>query len=144
MALGVILILLLLMPHKTAGQIEDGDEQVVATSTTEMPLSIPEKKPLTVIEKIKLYSEEYNLDYELNVKVAKAESHFINRCNYLYTDERGMYTACGIYQITRTTYRSFCGDPSERFDVDKNIQCAMKIMSTSGYHHWNESKQNWK
>jgi len=108
------------------------------------PVVLQETLPETVEEKIVWYAERYGPDPSTMLRICKAESGLRNVPNYLYTDESGRYTAYGICQITRTTYRTYCGeDVSERMDVDKNIECAMIIASTSGLHHWNESRANW-
>ena len=75
--------------------------------------------------------------------IAGAESKFRNVPNFKYTNESGHYTAFGIFQITRTTFKSLCGDPADRMDIQKNIECAMKIAKESGLHHWSESQENW-
>ncbi len=77
------------------------------------------------------------------VEIAKAESELKNVCNHKYDGENGMYTACGPFQITRTTYKAFCGDPAERLEIDKNIDCAFEILEESGDHHWDESRATW-
>lgn len=76
--------------------------------------------------------------------IAKSESRFKNVPNYLYDGEDGYYTAFGIFQITRTTYKGYCGDPAERKDITKNIECAMIILTESGDHHWNPSRYAWE
>lgn len=67
----------------------------------------------------------------------------MNVWNYMHDEAPDYYTAFGIFQIIRTTYEHFCGDPEERFDIDKNIECAMIIASTSGTHHWSASEGAW-
>jgi len=138
----LIVLSLFLLPRETEGEPMTPAVTSVA-STTDDTIVVIEKKQ-TVDDKIRFYSDKYKLNTELNLKVAKAESQLKNVCNYKYTSETGRYTACGIYQITRSTYRSYCGDPKDRFDIDKNIECAMVIMSTSGYHHWKESQDKWE
>ena len=98
---------------------------------------------LTIPEKIIKMSEQYGLNSSTMLAIAKAESQFKNVPNYLYTDENGRHTAFGIFQINGSTYEWLCGPRSERFDIDKNIECAMIIASQSGLHHWNESKHGW-
>lgn len=102
---------------------------------------------LSVEEKIEYKALEYDLDPELMVAIAKAESYshgeFHNIWNWRHDERPNYYTAFGIFMIVRTTYLGFCGDPEERFDIDKNIECAMIIASTSGTHHWSESAHVW-
>lgn len=77
--------------------------------------------------------------------IAVAESNLENIPNTLYTDEEGRYTAYGTFQINRSTYTSYCGeDYLSRFNIIVNIDCAMTIATTSGYHHWCESYEGWK
>ena len=86
----------------------------------------------------------YGLDPKLMLAIAKSESECKNKPNYLYDGEKGRYSAFGIFQITRTTYREYCNNNiADRFIPEKNIDCAMIIATTSGLHHWNESKHKW-
>jgi hypothetical protein len=96
-----------------------------------------------VVVLIKKKCDNYDVDCSLALKIVKAESNYKNVPNFLYTNEKGKYTAYGIFQITRTTYKAFCGDPKERMDIEKNIDCGLKIMQDSGVQHWSESKRNW-
>lgn len=105
--------------------------------------SEPQEVELTIEGKIIKKANEYGLDPDVMLAIADAESNFENVPNYLYDGEDGKYTAFGIFQITRTTFRHFCGDPDDRKDIDKNIECAMVIASESGLHHWSESKSMW-
>lgn len=125
-------------------------EAEIATSTASESLSEPlaPQMDFETTEGIKsaiaLKSKASGLNSGVMLAIAKAESRYRNVPNYKYTSEKGYYTAYGIFQITRTTYRAFCGDPAERLDVEKNIDCAMKIAKTSGLHHWDESAYAWK
>ncbi len=101
---------------------------------------------LSVEDKIRIKADEYGLNQELMLRIADAESQFRSVPNYKYTDENGRYTAFGIFQITRTTWKTYCDEDNtleQRSNIDKNIECAMIIASESGVHHWNESKNNW-
>lgn len=125
-------------------------EAEIATTTASKSLSEPLAPQMSFdsVEGIKsaiaLKSKASGLNSGVMLSIAKAESRYRNVPNYKYTSEKGYYTAYGIFQITRTTYRAFCGDPAERLDIEKNIDCAMKIASESGLHHWNESAYAWK
>lgn len=133
---GVLLLAVLTSIPQKIEYVAGADNSVVLQETV--------KEPETVEEKIVWYAEKYGVNPDIMLKISDAESNFSNVPNYLYTDEQGRYTAYGIFQITRTTYRHYCNeDVSERMDVDKNIECAMIIASTSGLHHWDESKANW-
>jgi hypothetical protein len=97
-----------------------------------------------VVEEINTLSKQAGLNPETMKAIANAESGFRTVCNWKYTDEKGKYTACGVFQITRTTFRSFCSDDvALRFDNHENIMCAVKIAKESGLHHWDESG-DWK
>lgn len=93
----------------------------------------------TLIER---YTWKYTEDATLALNVAYAESQFRNVPNYKYDGENGKYTAYGPFQLTRTFYKSFCGNPMERLIVEKNIECAVKVMYTrkNALNHWKESK----
>ena len=124
----------------------------------EIPQIYPSPKPLKsvyrgdtltdeqslIMDEIEATAQGSGINPDTLKAIAYAESRFLNVCNYKYTDESGYYTACGIFQITRSTFKAFCGDPFFRFDIHKNIKCAVKIASESGLQHWDESKQGWK
>jgi len=124
---------------------------ITSTPSTAEYIAPPQDELINVIEmsiedRIIIKSSEYGLNPELMLKIADAESQFRSVPNYKYTDENGRYTAFGIFQITRTTWKTYCDEDNsleQRSDVDKNIECAMIIASESGVHHWNESKSNW-
>lgn len=119
-----------IIPSKTIEYIAEPQEQI------EVELSIEGK----IIKS----ATEYGLNVETMLRIADAESDFKNVPNYKYTDEDGRYTAYGPFMITRTTYKEYCSDNVlDRMDIDKNIDCAMKIATKSGLHHWNESRTNW-
>lgn len=119
------------------------DTPVVSQIAPEPP-HVETPKLKTVKELVDEKCQATKLDCILVNKIAKAESKYLNVPNYLYTDENGHYTAYGIFQITRTTYRAFCGkNVAERMDIEKNIDCALKIMRVSGYQHWSESQDSW-
>ena len=88
---------------------------------------------------------EYGLNPNIMIDIAIAESgmELEQVWNYKYEENKNYYTAFGVFQIVSSTYEAFCGSPEERFDIDKNIECAMIIASESGHHHWNESKKSW-
>lgn len=109
-----------------------------------------EAKSLTISEMIQKHAKEYGyskegvLLTEVMPKICKAEGECKNVPNWKYTDENGYYTAFGIFQITRSTYRQYCGPNTiERKDPEKNIICAMKIAKYSGLFHWDESAHAW-
>ncbi len=136
----VLSLLFAIIYNVTKPTVAEGEE--VCAQATSTPAIV--EKPLTVEEKIVAKAEEYGLKPNTMLAIAKAESKYRNVPNFKYTGESGYYTAAGIFQITKTTYRSFCGsDISERWDVDMNIECAMRIASSSGLHHWSESAANW-
>lgn len=120
---------------------------IPSTTAYVAPPQVVEVVELTVQEKIVRYAKDYGVDASIMLAIADAESNFKSVHNYLYTDENGRYTAVGIFMILKSTWKDYCGDNNQyanRMDEDKNIECAMKIASKSGYHHWNESKHNWK
>jgi len=95
--------------------------------------------------KIRAKAIEYGLNPNLMVEIAIAESglNLEQVWNYRYEEDPDYYTAFGIYQVVSSTYEHFCGNPEERFDEDKNIECGMIIASESGIHHWSESSHIW-
>lgn len=120
--------------------------RTTALKAPQRPLEAPRTNAIVrsdTYDLVTKYAEKNKLDVALVHRIVKAESGYKNIPNYLYTSEKGKYTAYGIFQITRSTYKQFCGDPSERLDEENNIACAMKIITTSGYQHWDESKKSW-
>ncbi len=101
-------------------------------------------KPSDVRGLIVWYAEFFETDPALPIAVARAESNFKNVPNYLYDGEDGYYTAYGIFQITRTTFKAFCGNPDLRKDIEENIKCGVKIIANGGIGHWNASSAVWE
>lgn len=87
---------------------------------------------------IGLEASRWGLDPTLALSIAYAESGYHNVPNYI---NDSTHTAYGIFQLTKTFYRTFCGDPEERLIPEKNIACAIKVMATqqNPYLHWIES-----
>ena len=96
--------------------------------------------------KIRDKAREYGLNPNKMVRIAIAESgeNLSMVWNYKYEQNRSYYTAFGTFQIVESTYEAFCGHADERFNQDKNIECAMIIASKSGTHHWSESEDSWE
>ncbi len=137
--LAVVGSLLFVVPVQTSAEIVEPPKIAleaghVATVITHEPVV------LTIEEKIVERATHYGYSTKRAVAIARSESHFKNICNWKYDGEAGMFTACGIFMFTRTTYKAFCGPPAERFDVDKNIDCAVRMLSEGGESHWEESK----
>ena len=91
------------------------------------------------------YSEKYKVDPQLTLAIAKAESRFKNVPNYKYDGEVGRYSAFGIFQFTRTTWMGFCTpDKADRMDIEKNIDCAVRMISEGKTSHWSQSAGEWE
>ena len=92
----------------------------------------------TTADKIALEASKWGLDPTLPLSIAYAESGYRNVPSGHFD---ATHTAYGIFQLTRTFYKSFCGDPEERLIPEKNIACAIKVMATqpNPYLHWIES-----
>ena len=102
----------------------------------------PDPVPPTVEEFIVDYATEYGVDVSLALSVAWAESRFKNIPNNHYDE---LHTAYGIFQINASTYEPYCGEAEERKIIEKNIECAMKLMSEEGgINHWSESYEGWR
>lgn len=90
------------------------------------------------------YSDIYGVDPRLTLAIAKAESEFKNVQNFKYDGEHGKYSAYGIYQFTRTTWMGFCTpDKADRMDIEKNIDCGVRMISEGKTSHWSESEKKW-
>jgi len=84
---------------------------------------------------IRFYSEVYNIDPELPVKIAKAESGFDPLA------KNASSTASGVYQFIRSTWKENC--EGDVFDYNENIKCAVRLISEGKEKHWDASKSNW-
>lgn len=97
-----------------------------------------------VVGLITHYALKYDIDPKIPLAVGKAESGYKNVPNFKYDGEGGRYTAYGIFQFTRTTWKGFCTpDPADRMDIEKNVECGVRMMSEGHIKHWNESKHMW-
>lgn len=77
--------------------------------------------------------------------IAWAESQYKNVENYKYDGEHGRYSAYGIFQFTRTTWMDYCTpNQADRMEIEKNIDCAVRMISEGKISHWNESREDWK
>ena len=103
-----------------------------------------ETKPADPVGLVSFYAKKYGIDERIPLEIARAESNFKNVPNFKYDGEGGRYTAYGIFQFTRTTWKSFCTpDPADRMDIEKNIDCGVRMLSEKRISHWNESRFLW-
>ena len=117
---------------------------IIPATTVNYIQQEPEVPP-TVQEIIVEKALEYGVDPDTALSIAWAESRFKNVPNDKYNGENGYHTAYGIFQINASTYSPLCGEASERFEIEKNIECAMILMSKEGgLNHWSESYPVWK
>lgn len=105
-----------------------------------------ERTPYNAVETLIVeYSARYGIDPVLPLAIAKAESNFKNVPNHKYDGESGIYTAYGIFQFLKSTWLNNCSDnPADRMDVEKNIDCGVRMISEKKEGHWNESRKFWK
>ena len=89
-----------------------------------------------VVELIRYHAQLNQVDVDLALRIARAESQF----KILATNKNS--TAKGLFQILDGTAKHFKCSGS-MLEAEANITCAMKIMSQSGYHHWNASARGW-
>lgn len=101
-------------------------------------------KPSDPVGLITYYALKYDIDPQIPLEVARVESGYKNVPNFKYDGEGGRYTAYGIFQFTRTTWKGFCTpDPADRMDIEKNIECGVRMLSEGKINHWNESRSMW-
>ena len=95
-----------------------------------LPFNIPpeEPKPLSVVELIEKYSEEYQVPYRLAYELAKFES------NLSPTAKNPNSSARGVYQFLTGTWKGFC--EGDVLNAEDNISCAMRLISEGGLSHW--------
>lgn len=103
------------------------------------------KTPYNAVEQLIVdASARYGISPDLPLRIAKAESNFKNVPNFKYDGEHGKYSAYGIFQFTRTTWKTFCSpNQSDRMIIEKNIDCAVRMISEGKESHWNESRDSW-
>lgn len=105
-------------------------------------LDMPPEASTSPVDAIKTLITKYSLEYGINsivaLNIARAESEL----NPLAKNKNS--SASGLFQIIKGTYKHFkCGDFKDVFLPEENIKCAIKIMKTSGFHHWNASRDIW-
>lgn len=101
--------------------------------------------PTSPEDLIRHYSKLYGIDPTLPLKIAYAESQYKNVPNYKYDGESGRYTAFGIFQFLKSTWITYCSpNPLDRMDIEKNIECGVKMIANGQESHWNESRGAWE
>jgi len=96
------------------------------------------------IEYIEARSHAYNLDPKISKAIANAESQF------KFDAKNPKCCASGLYQYTDSTFQSQCIDKfkltdsfEEKNDPHIQIECFMRMATSTGYSDWNESKHIW-
>lgn len=104
----------------------------------------PEAPPKSVEEKIREKAIEYKVDPNLAVKIAKAES------NLNPNAKNSKSSASGIYQFLDGTFVSYCirdfqftHSLDNKLNPDIQIECAVRMLSEGGIHHWDASRFIW-
>jgi len=85
---------------------------------------------------IRLKAMEFEVNPELAVRIAEAESDFRNICCY-----KGCEFGEGIYQFEPITWEEQC--EGEVDNIQDNIDCAIKLFSRDEYWRWNSSRSEW-
>jgi soluble lytic murein transglycosylase-like protein len=117
------------------------------SSTTPADIMVPkladtaqalyDSRPTSTPELIHFWSSVYGVDGDKAVKIARAESGLV--C----TAKSASSSATGLFQVIKGTKKAF-GCEGEMVNCEDNIICAMKILKTSGDHHWDESRAGWQ
>lgn len=84
--------------------------------------------PPTVVELIKIYSEEYGVNYNLAYTLAKLES------NLKPTAKNSRSSASGVFQFVSGTWNGLC--EGSVWNAEDNVSCALRIISEGGLSHW--------
>jgi len=119
--------------------------QINKTRLESRPRSKPRRKPCVssdgVIRTIEFYAKEYNVDTELALRIADAES------SYNPNAKNPKSTASGLYQFIKSTWQSTLKRMDREwvspFDADTNIEAAIYLLAQGELHHWNASKNKW-
>ena len=98
-----------------------------------------------IVEKIVETAIKYDYPPEKALAIARAESGFDANA------KNASSTASGVYQFINGTAQGFCVDGygimeslAEKNDADKQIECAVKMLSEGGEKHWDASAHIWK
>uniref|UniRef100_A0A6H1ZF92 Transglycosylase SLT domain-containing protein n=1 Tax=viral metagenome TaxID=1070528 RepID=A0A6H1ZF92_9ZZZZ len=116
---------------------------VESEGDSEMALSETDGSVIKVISttEIKNYiiseAKYYDIDPELALRIAEAESDFRNICCY-----KGREFGQGIYQFEPITWEEQC--EGEVDNIKNNIDCAIKLFSRDEYWRWNSSRSEWQ
>lgn len=82
-------------------------------------------------------AEEYGVNPILALEIARAESGFNPRAR------NASSTARGLFQIIRGTEKAFNCE-GDMLEAEDNVECAMRILTESGVHHWDASRKIWE
>lgn len=114
------------------------------TVAYESPQEIKEEKVLTIEEKIVQEALRVGYSPTRAVAIARAES------NLNPNAKNKTSSASGLFQFIDSTYKYYCVDLyslalslDRKNDPDVQIECALKMLSTGGESHWNESRHIW-
>ena len=89
---------------------------------------------------IRHYSLVYEVNADLMVAIAKAESNLIT------TAKNPTSSASGLYQWIASSWNSVCKPLGfqDVFNPKENIECAVITVKNGGLRHWNESRSIWQ
>ena len=82
-------------------------------------------------------AEEYGVNPILALEIARAESGFNPRAR------NASSTARGLFQIIKGTEKAFNCE-GDMLEAEANVECAMRILTESGVHHWDSSREHWQ
>ena len=121
-----------------------GVEEIECEVLTDNPTSgtfVATTTDIMTTQEIKNYiiseAKYYDIDPELALRIAKAESDFRNICCY-----KGCEFGQGIYQFEPITWEEQC--EGEVDNIKNNIDCAIKLFSRDEYWRWNSSRSEWQ
>ena len=76
-------------------------------------------------DKIRAAAQERNIDPELALRIARAESALSP------TAKAKTSTAGGLFQVTDDTWKAYGGKPGKKFDPDENIRVGLDIIASN-------------
>ena len=76
-------------------------------------------------DKIRAAAQERNIDPELALRIARAESALSP------TAKAKTSTAGGLFQVTDDTWKQYGGKPGKKFDPDENIRVGLDIIASN-------------